>query len=90
MAWTIKFSAFSVKQLRKLDKPVAKKILAYLRERVATQKDPRKLGKALLHDKAGFWRYSIENYRIICQIQDKELVVLVIRLGHRRDIYDKK
>ena len=88
MVWKIKFSEFSQKQIKKLDKPIAKKILTYLRNRVAMQKDVRVLAKPLLHDKSGLWRYRVGNYRIICKIEEKELIVLVIRLGHRKNIYD--
>ncbi|EKD69958.1 MAG: RelE toxin [uncultured bacterium] len=88
MAWKIKISEFALKQIKKLDKAIAKKILTYLKERIASQKDPRVLGKPLLHDKSGLWRYRVENYRIICKIEDNELVVLVLRLGHRKEIYE--
>lgn len=88
MAWTIKITEFAEKQIKKLDRAVGKKILKYLRERIANQKDPRVFGKPLLHDKTGLWRYRVENYRIICKIEDKELIVLVLRLGHRKNVYD--
>lgn len=87
MDWKIKFSEFSQKQIKKLDKTIAKKIINYLKERVTTQSDPRTFGKPLLHDKSGLWRYRVDDYRIICKIEDKELVVLVLRLGHRKNIY---
>ena len=89
MPWTIKFSEFSEKQIKKLDQSAAKKIIRYLKERVAPQKDPRLFGKPLLHDKSGLWRYRVDHYRIICKIQDKEVVVLILRIGHRKDIYEK-
>lgn len=89
MDWKIKFSEFSQKQIKKLDKALAKKIIKYLKERVTAQSDPRTFGKPLLHDKSGLWRYRVDDYRIICKIEDQELVVLVLRLGHRRNIYKK-
>lgn len=89
MAWKIKFSEFSLKQIKKLDKAIAKKIIRYLKDRVISQRDPRTFGKPLLHDKSGLWRYRVDDYRIICKIEDEGLVVLVLRLGHRKDIYEK-
>ncbi|HEX4044143.1 MAG TPA: type II toxin-antitoxin system RelE/ParE family toxin [Gammaproteobacteria bacterium] len=88
MVWTIKVSEIAEKQIKKLDKAVAKRIVKYLKERVISQKNPRSLGKALLHDKTGLWRYRVDDYRIICQIKDHELTILVLQLGHRKNIYD--
>ena len=87
MSWTIKVSELAQKQLKKLDKAVAKRILDYLRQRVATRHDPRLFGKPLLHDKTGLWRYRVDDYRIICQIEDDNFTVLVLRLGHRKEVY---
>ncbi len=88
MTWTIKFTEFAQKQIKKLDKTVAKRILKYLKERVANQNDPKNFGKPLHHDKNGLWRYRVADYRIICKIEDDELIVVIIRVGHRKDIYD--
>ena len=63
------------------------RILAYFRNRVLTAEDPRKLGKALTGDKGGLWRYRIGDYRAICILEDERLVVLVLELGHRREVY---
>ncbi len=60
----------------------------YLDERVAGDQDPRRFGKGLKADLVGLWRYRVRNYRILCQIQDGELLVLVVAVGHRKDIYD--
>jgi mRNA interferase RelE/StbE len=89
VVWTIKVSEFAEKQLKKLDKTTAKKIIKYLRERIANQKDPRMYGKPLLYDKSGIWRYRVEDYRILCKIEDEELIVLVLKIGHRKHIYNK-
>lgn len=89
MAWKIKLSDLAVKQLSKIDKAASKRIIKYLRERLATKTDPTVLGKSLLHDKSGLWRYRVDNYRIICELHKKELTVLVLRVGHRKNIYDK-
>ncbi len=87
MVWTIKFEKFAAKQLKKLDKPISKKIIHYLKERVTT--DPRSVGSALLGNKAGLWRYRVDNYRIICKIEDKQVIVTVVRIGHRKNVYRK-
>jgi mRNA interferase RelE/StbE len=89
VTWTIKYSEPAAKQLKKLDKFISDRIDKYLNNKVAQQKNPRILGKALLHDKSGLWCYRMETYRIICEIVDKELIVLVLRVSHRKDIYDK-
>lgn len=88
MTWTIKYSEFAAKQMKKLDKKISNQIDTYLNERVGKQKDPTVFGKPLLHDKSGLWRYRVENYRIICQLQNKELIVLVLRVGHRKEVYE--
>ena len=88
MTWTIKYTEVAVKQMKKLDKAAVKKIIKYLSERVAKQKDPTLFGKPLLHEQSGLWRYRVENYRVICKIENKELIVVVLRVGHRKHIYD--
>lgn len=87
MGWTIKYSEFAAKQMQKLDKSISNQIDKYLTKRVACQPDPRILGKALLHEQSGLWRFRVADYRIICQIKNKECIVLVLRIGHRKHIY---
>lgn len=88
MVWTIKIDDRAKKNLAKLDKPVAKRIITFLRERVATLDDPRSIGEALQGSKLGdFWKYRVGDYRIISRIEDGELCVLVVRIGNRRDVY---
>lgn len=88
MVWTIKIDDRAKKNLAKLDKPVAKRIITFLRERVATLEDPRSIGEALQGSKLGdFWKYRVGDYRIISRIEDGELCVLVVRIGNRRDVY---
>ena len=89
MTWTIEFDDAARKELRKLDRQAQQDILRYLRERIATNEDPRRFGKALSHELTGLWRYRIQNYRVICNIEDQKLIVLVIRIGHRKDIYEE-
>lgn len=85
--WSLEFDEAARKELRKLDRPAQQLILTYLRERIATHEDPRRFGKALSHELAGLWRYRIQNYRLICNIEDQNLIVLVLRVGHRKDVY---
>ena len=87
MAWTVDYTETAQKQLRKLDKQVARRILDFLDERVAASEDPRSIGKALSGPLGSFWRYRIGEYRLICDIQDGQLRVLVVQIGNRREVY---
>lgn len=88
MAWRIEFEAAAVKELAKLDKAVAKRITLFLRERVLSLDDPRSIGEALKGPRLGeFWKYRVGDYRIICRIEDGELLVLVVRVGNRCEVY---
>jgi mRNA interferase RelE/StbE len=64
-----------------------KRIVSFLRERVEGDSDPRSIGKPLRGEKGELWRYRVGDYRIICRIEDRYLVVLVLRVGHRKDVY---
>jgi mRNA interferase RelE/StbE len=87
MSWVYRFDERAFKERRKLGKQAQREILNYLDERVAGEGDPRRFGKGLKADLAGLWRYRVGDYRILCQIQDGELLVLVVAVGHRRDVY---
>ena len=87
MAWTVEVSDYAEKQLRKLDKPIQKRLLDWLEDRIEGCKNPRHFGEPLRGEMAGLWRYRIGDYRVICEIQDKQLVVLALAVGHRREIY---
>ena len=87
MGWKIKYTEIAAKQMKKLDKTVSKKIDNYLNERIAKSSDPTTFGKPLGYDKSGLWRYRVEDYRIICEIRGEEVVVLVLRIGHRKEVY---
>ena len=88
MGWRIEFHPQAEKELAKLDREVARKIIRFLRERVAQLEDPRSLGEALKGPELGrFWKYRMGDYRLICDIQDQRVTILVIRTGHRRDVY---
>lgn len=87
MAWTIEFTETALRQLRKLDRQTGRRIIGYLEERVAGSGDPRSAGKALTGPLGGFWRYRVGDHRVICEIQDGRLCVLVVRLGDRKQVY---
>ena len=86
MAWAIEYADTARKQLRKLDKTVALRVLNFMEKRVARSGDPRSLGKALSGPLGDLWRYRIGDYRVICDIQDGVLIVLVLQIGNRRDV----
>ncbi len=87
MAWTIEYAETAKKQLRKLDKVAASRILDFMDERVAASDDPRTMGKALKGPLGELWRYRVGDYRIICNLQDGVMTVLVLQIGSRREIY---
>ena len=90
MAWQIEFDPSAVKELAKLDKPVARRIVQFLRERIAALTDPRSLGEALRGDELGsFWKYRLGDYRVVAEIIDRRVVIIVVRVGHRREVYRK-
>jgi mRNA interferase RelE/StbE len=85
--WRIEFHHAAVRELRKLGANAESRILRYLRDRIATNKDPRRLGYALTGERKGLWRYRVGDYRIVAAIEDDRFVVLVVRIGHRREVY---
>ena len=88
MVWIIKYTESSSKQLKKLDKQTALRVLDYMDERVAVLSDPRSLGKNLKGPKMGeYWRYRVGDIRVICNIVDGQMTVLVIEIGNRREVY---
>ena len=88
MGWTVELSSGAERQLRKLDPDTARRLGNYLRTLVAETTDPRERGKALTRPMTGLWRYRVGDYRLVCELIDQLLVVLVVRLGHRSRIYD--
>lgn len=87
MAWRIEVSETAKRSLAKLDRPIAKRISLFLRQRLAGASAPRALGKPLRGPLREYWRYRIGDYRIICDIQDDVALILVIDIGHRKDVY---
>ena len=87
MAWTIDYAESAKGQLRKLDKQAARRIVDYMDERVAGLDNPRSTGKALTGPLGNLWRYRVGDYRVICELQDGVLRVLVVQIGNRREVY---
>ena len=87
MAWTIAYTRTARSQLRKLDKQTAQRIVGYMNARVAARGQPRSLGKALTGPLGTLWRYRVGSCRVICDIQDDAMRVLVVRLGRRGTVY---
>ena len=87
MAWTIEFRPNARRELAKLDRPVQRRLLQYLGQRVLASGDPRQLGKPLHGDQGELWSYRVGDYRIICMIEDWRLVVVVVTPGQRREVY---
>ncbi|MHB1646852.1 MAG: type II toxin-antitoxin system RelE family toxin [bacterium] len=87
MDWQIKLSETALKQLKKIDKNTAKRIIDFLRERIEAIDNPHSIGKALTGPLGDFWRYRVGDYPIICDIQDNNLCVLVLKIVNRREAY---
>ncbi len=87
MAWTIEFSDTAKRTLRKLDRQTSQRILNFLDQRVAPSDDPRSLGQSLSGPLRRYWRYRVGDHRLICDLQDGRLVVLVLEIGNQRDVY---
>jgi mRNA interferase RelE/StbE len=89
LAWAIRFDERASKDLARLDRHIQREILRYLEDRVATADDPEAFGKSLTGPLAGLWRYRVRDHRVVCRIQREQITVLVIAVGHRKDIYDR-
>jgi mRNA interferase RelE/StbE len=89
MAWNVEVSPRAQRQLDELDKTVARRISRFLYERIGKLNDPRQIGERLQGTLSEFWRYRVGDYRIICSLEHERLVVLVLRIGHRREIYNR-
>lgn len=87
--WQVEWDERALKELKKLDKQAQKDIIHYLKSRIATEESPLRFGKALAGNKAGLWRYRVKDYRLICHIEEGNLVVLVLRASHRKNVYGK-
>lgn len=88
--YQVRFTKNALKQLKKLDKSVSSLILGWIRKNLEGCDNPRIYGKALIANRTGQWRYRVGDYRIIAEIIDSEIVVLVVNIGHRSDVYKQK
>jgi mRNA interferase RelE/StbE len=87
LAWRIELTETARRQLAKFDKDDARRITGFLRERVMALDRPRDIGKALSGPLRGLWSYRVGEFRLICEIADARLVVLVVEVGNRREVY---
>lgn len=91
MAWTVELSQGARKDIKRLDPQVARRIVKFLKERIATEEDPRRVGEALEGSRLGeLWKYRAGDWRMICHIQDEKVLVLVLRVRHRSTVYKEK
>lgn len=86
--YKVKYTERAIKSLRKLDKHTRKLIVAWIDKNLVDCENPRVHGKGLVQNRSGEWRYRVGDYRIICEIKEKEIVILVLEIGHRREIYE--
>lgn len=89
MKYQVVYSGRAIKELKKLDKYTKRMIKSWIDKNLVDCEDPRAHGKGLTANRSGQWRYRIGDYRLICQIEDEELVILALTVGHRRDVYEK-
>jgi mRNA interferase RelE/StbE len=87
LAWRIEYDPRAIDDLNHLSREVRREIIRYLETRIASRDNPRLFGKPLRHEFAGLWRYRVRDYRVVCQLRDDTLIVLVVGVGHRRDVY---
>jgi mRNA interferase RelE/StbE len=89
MAWTIEFDTAAQRELNNLDPVIARRMLKFLLERVAKLDDPRRIGERLQGQLHHLWKYRVGDYRILCSFNQEILVILVLEIGHRRDVYKR-
>ncbi len=87
MTWKVEWDDRARRELRKLDPKAQHDILRYLRQRIAVDADPRRFGKPLTGEKHGLWRYPVRDFRLICRIEEDRVIVLVLRVGHPKEVY---
>lgn len=88
MRYKVVFADRAKKQLKKIDKHVASLIIGWIEKNLQNCDNPRRYGKCLTANKSGQWKYRIGDYRLICEIQDKEITILILEVGHRKIIYN--
>ena len=88
MTYKVVLTEKAIKQLKKLDKHISSLLIGWMEKNLEGCSNPRLYGKSLVGDKSGQWRYRIGDYRLICEIHDEEITILVLEAGHRREIYE--
>ncbi len=88
MKYHVEFTKGALKQLKKMDRATSALILGWIRKNIENCDDPRVHGKGLTSNRSGQWRYRVGDYRIIAEIQDEKVLILVVNIGHRNEIYN--
>lgn len=89
MVWTIEYTDTALKELRKMERQTAKRVVDYMDKRVAPSSDPRSYGKPLTGPLDSFWSYRVGDMRVICSIEDEVLRILIVEIGDRKEVYRK-
>lgn len=87
MSYEVRYTDSALKQLKKMDKPTKNLIISYIEKNLIDIENPRTKGKALIGNLNGLWRYIVDNYRIIVEISDEEIVIFILEINHRSKIY---
>jgi mRNA interferase RelE/StbE len=87
LAWSVEFHSAARDELDALDRSVQRRIQRFIDERLIRADDPRQLGRALTGAWAGFWKYRVGDWRMIAQVRDDRLIIYIVRVGHRREVY---
>lgn len=90
MTFKVEYSEIFLKSLNKLDRATQRRIFNWIESHLSSCTDPRLIGKSLQYELKGLWRYRIGDYRLICEIKDEKLVILLLKIGHRKEIYSHK
>ncbi|TYQ16588.1 UNVERIFIED_CONTAM: mRNA interferase RelE/StbE [Acetivibrio alkalicellulosi] len=88
MTYKVEYTKTAVKQLKKMDKKIAAFILSYIEDKLVNSSDPRVYGKSLQGNLGDKWRYRVGGYRMLAKIEDDKVVITIVEIGHRRDVYD--
>lgn len=88
MKYTVQYTAGAIKNLKKLDKHTQALIIGWIEKNLINCENPRQHGKSLTANRSGQWRYRVGDYRLICEIEDDKIVILILSIGHRREIYN--
>ena len=88
MKYTVLFTETAKKQLKKMDKSVSSLIIGWIEKNLVSCENPRQHGKGLTANRTGQWRYRIGDYRVLSKIDDKNIIILIIEIGHRKEIYN--